>query len=158
MMKLSSPWAIFYRKIESLFIEDPEVTVVFDDETPEVKLYVDNAVKADAIANLLPVEKVFGNVTLKITVVPANNEDIGNLFRTAFNGNPALCYVQHFDTQLTGPMDCVVFQNKVVQYFNDDLYDIHGICSTLYQDIAKDVFELNGQKVSYCTALPDEEQ
>ena len=34
----------------------------------------------------------------------------------------------------------VVFKNCVVQFFNDNLNDCHGIVSTLYQDIASEVF------------------
>jgi hypothetical protein len=35
----------------------------------------------------------------------------------------------------------VVFKNCVVQFFNDNLNDCHGIISTLYQDIAAEIFE-----------------
>ena len=34
----------------------------------------------------------------------------------------------------------VVFVPEVVQFYNDDLGDINGLCSTLYQDLAKDLF------------------
>ena len=71
-MKLSSPWVEFYREIEALFAQDDEVKVVYEEEKNEVKLYVENARKADALAQLLPTEKTFGNVVLKITVIPAN--------------------------------------------------------------------------------------
>lgn len=43
--------------------------------------------------------------------------------------------------------------NKVVQYFNDDLGDAHGVCSTLYQEIAKDVFGEH-EGIFFCTNLP----
>ena len=35
----------------------------------------------------------------------------------------------------------VVFKNCVVQFFNDNLNDCHGIISTLYQDIAAELFK-----------------
>ena len=44
-------------------------------------------------------------------------------------------------------MTYVVFKNCVVQFFNDNLNDCHGLISTLYQDIAAEIFEdanLNG--------------
>jgi hypothetical protein len=44
-----------------------------------------------------------------------------------------------------------VFEKKVVQFFNDQLDDINGNKSTLYQDIAKDVFEKH-EGVYFCTA------
>lgn len=153
-MKLSAPWVNFYRELEALFVQDPEVKVVYEEENNEVKLFVDNARKADALTQLFPAEKEFGNVTLKITVIPANNADVSkaDLLAEAFDGNPALSYIQHVDAVL-GSFDYAVFQNKVVQYFNDDLSDINGLRSTLYQDIAKDVFGEDAG-VFFCTEAP----
>lgn len=150
-MKLSSPWVEFYHKIEALFAQDPEVKVVYEEENNEVKLFVENARKADALTQLLPAEKTFGNVTLKVTVVPANDVTISkaDLLAEAFDGNPALSYVQHVDAVI-GSFDYAVFQNKVVQFFNDNLSDINGNKSTLYEDIAKDVFGTEAG-VFFCT-------
>jgi len=154
-MKLSAPWIEYYQKIEALFGQDPEIRVVYEEEGKEIKLYVENARKADALAQLLPAEKTFGNVTLKITVLPANvdNQDPLTLIQEAFAGNPALDYVQEAET-LFGKMYYAVFANKVVQYFNDDIGDINGLKSTLYQDIAKDVFKPE-LTLHYCTNTSD---
>lgn len=156
-MKLSSPWVEFYRKIEALFEQDDEVKVVYEEGNNEVKLYVENARKADALTQLLPVEKTFGNVTLKITVIPANDGKVSkaDLFAEAFDGNPALSYIQHVDAVI-GTFDYAAFQNKVVQFFNDNLSDINGNCSTLYQDIAKDVFGTEAG-VFFCTEAGSED-
>lgn len=140
-MKLSAPWVEFYRELEALFAQDPEVKVVYEEENNEVKLFVETARKADALTQLLPAEKTFGNVTMKITVVPANNLEVSkaDLIAEAFDGNPALSYVQHVNA-VVGAFDYAVFQNKVVQFFDDNLSDINGNKSTLYENIAKDVF------------------
>jgi len=139
-MKLSAPWIKFYRELEALFAEDEEVRVVYDEEVNEVKLYVENSVKAEALSQLLPEEKTFGNVTLRITVIPGNNVLKGvDLFSRAFEGNPALSYVLPIDCPM-GHFEYAIFKPKVVQFFNDDIGDLNGLCSTLYQDIAKDVF------------------
>lgn len=140
-MKLSSPWVEFYREIEALFAQDPEVKVVYEEEKNEVKLYVENARKADALTQLLPVEKTFGNVTVKITVIPANNTAVSkaDLIAEAFAGNPALSYMHHIDAVI-GAFDYAVFENTVVQFFDDNLSDINGNKSTLYENIARDVF------------------
>lgn len=156
MLKLSSPWQIYYHQINALFEQDPEVKVVFNDEEYELKLFVENPIKADAIAKLLPVEQSFGNVTIKVMVIPANKGSLGDVFRAAFNGNPALSYVADVDTPLTGKLACVVFQNRVVQYFADNMLDVHGVISTLYQDIAKEVLIPDGA-VSYCTDIIEDE-
>lgn len=149
---LSSPWVIFYREVNELFKHDPEVHVVFDEENLEIKLYVDNGNKASALSVLLPEEKEFGNVKLKITVVPANvfGELDGNLFAVAFNGNPIVSYVKQIRDIWYPVLSYVVFRKRVVQYYTDNLRDINGYTSTLYQEIAKDVF---GEKdgVSFCT-------
>lgn len=150
-MKKSSPWVEFYREIEALFAQDDEVKIVYDEENNEVKLYVENARKADALTQLLPAEKIFGNVTMKVTVIPANNAKVSkaDLIAEAFDGNPALSYVQHVDAVI-GAFDYAVFQNKVVQFFDDNLSDINGNKSTLYENIAKDVFGSDAG-VFFCT-------
>ena len=153
---LSSPWVIFYREVNELFKYDPEVHVIFDEDKTQLRLYVDNGEKADALAKLLPTEKEFGTVTLSISVIPANGlkEATGNLFEVALNGNGALSYVKQVNGVWYPTLSFVVFRKKVVQYFTDNLGDINGYTSTLYQDVAKDVFgEWNG--VYYCTDTED---
>ena len=71
-LNLSPPWVVYYRKLSAFFREDSEVKITYDDIEQEIKLYVDNAEKAVALENLLPKEQNFGNVTLYITIVPAN--------------------------------------------------------------------------------------
>ena len=147
-MKLVSPWVNFYREIEALFAKDNEVRVVMDDEVPEVKIFVENSRKADAIAYLLPEEKDFGNVKLKITVIPANDgiQSKFEAIQEAFFGNPILSYVWQAKTPF-GEFDYVVFDADIVQYFNDDMRDVNGNKSTLYQEIAKDVI---GEDANLC--------
>ena len=41
---------------------------------------------------------------------------------------------------MTNPLHYVVFKNRVVQYWSDNLGDINGNTSTLYENIARDVF------------------
>ena len=142
--KLSPPWVKFSREIEMLFAKDPEVRVAYDEDAVEVK--------PDAINELLPDNKMFGEVELKITVIPANilKRDNVALFVKAFEGNPALSYTFTKEGYFSNPMMYIVFAKEVVQFFNDDLSDIYGNCSTLYQDIAKDVFgDIDG--IFFCT-------
>lgn len=153
---LSAPWVTYYRKVNALFKDDPEVMVVYDEIENNMKIYVEEAAKAEAIGTLLPHQMVYGNVTMKITVVPANEdavgigEDLADLLAIAFEGNPALSYVRRIRGVFTNNITYIVFRNRVVQFFNDDLGDINGMCSTLYQDIAKDVFGEH-EGVFFCT-------
>lgn len=154
-IKMSAPWDIFYREINELFKEDPTIKVVYDEETKEIKLYVQSPLKATALNELLPPEMEYGNVSQKITVVPANGFSVNgtegaNKFAIAFNGNPVLSRIVTSGEIFSIPFTYVVFRKEVVQYFNDDLGDVNGQCSTLYQEIAKNVFgTVDG--VYFCT-------
>ena len=154
-LTLSAPWVIYYRQLDALFSRDEEVKVIFDEDNNEIRLYVDNGSKADALTQLLPVEKEFGNYTLKITVIPGNDVLMakGSLVEAAFEGNRAFAYSE--TVQLgTNTMTFIVFIKEVVQYYTDNLGDIHGIHSTLYQDLAEEIFDhIDG--VYYCTDVED---
>lgn len=61
--------------------KDPDVKVLYDDDNNEIRLYVSDSDKAKALSELFPVEKTFGEVKLKITIIPANGASFG--FRTS---------------------------------------------------------------------------
>ena len=143
-LKIVSPWVNYYREIEALFKKDPAVKVVYDEDENEIVLYVQGTDKAQALSKLFPAEKTFGNVTLKITVIPAN-VFTGNkldLFREAFDGNDAVEEILTIQMPFSSnDISYIIFKNEVVQYFNDDLGDAHGLRSTLYEDLAAEIFE-----------------
>ncbi len=154
-LKLSPPWITFYHEVDALFKDDPDVKVAYNEDENVIKLFVENAEKADALTRLLPAQKTFGNITVLIKVIPANKLGVekASLFQTAFEGNPAFAFVKTVSQGLYD-MSYVVFKNRVVQFFNDDLSDINGNRSTLYQEIAKDVFgTIHG--VSFCTDVEE---
>ena len=138
-LNLSAPWTDFYREIQALFKDDPDIQLAYDEDNYVVKMFVEGEEKADALSKLMPSERAFGNVILRVQVIPANENEVSRveLFQKAFKGNTVFSYAK--TTELT-PMSFgasyVVFKNKVVQYFNDDLSDVNGLRSTLYQDIA----------------------
>ena len=151
-VKLSAPWTVYTNQIKALFSQDKNVNVVYDETNSTIKIYVNGATKAEAIQALIPATKQFGNVEVKVDVIPANPENMSrvDLIKAAFEGNPAL------DDIVTGelfgqPIAYAVMKKEVVQYFNDDLSDANGICSTLFQDLAKEVFGEDGS-VYFCTA------
>lgn len=153
-LKMLSPWMVFYREIDAIFKYDAEVQVVYDEDEQVIKLFVDNSSKADALAQILPAEKEFGNVTVQIAVVPSNSllkTSTENLMNRAFVGNGAVRgVISTKDIPGFPSITYVIFKKKVVQYFTDNLGDYNGITSTLYQDIAKDVF-VNTAGVYFCT-------
>lgn len=149
-IKLSPPWITFVHEIQALFEEDPDVKVKYSEADYTCNIYVEDARKADALTQLLPTEKEFGNVKLKINVVPANTEATKvDLFADAFYNNPAVSRIESYDTPF-GRVSYIVFENKVVQFYNDQMDDINGNKSTLFQDIAGDVFGYD-HGVFYCT-------
>ena len=124
-----------------------------------IKLFVANGEKWAAIRQLLPEHIQMGNIDLKIEVVPPNrlegaNNEIGNVYEAAFKNNPVLSYVKKVDNVGIFPLGItyVVFENKVVQFFSDDITSINGYTSTLYQDIARDIFG-QPENVYYCTNI-----
>lgn len=166
---LTSPWVTFYHEIEVFFKKDPEVKVVYDEDENVINLYVDNAEKAAALTELLPVEKTFGAVTLKVNVIPANrinvftlteykanivNQPLNQLYYAALNGNESLKEIIPVIGVFNNPITYVLFKKEVIQYFNDSLGDFNGVCSTLMQNIAKDIFE-NTEGIYFCTDIKD---
>lgn len=161
-LKVLPPWSTFINEIKALFENDPQITfdADFSGDNPSVTLHTNNPEKASALLKLLPDEEEFGNVKLNITVdcYTFSNKTFTTpkeLFETAFSGNPALSYIITTDDYYSWipQFTYVVFKNCVVQFFNDNINDPHGVLSTLYQDIAKDVFvDLNiFEGISYCT-------
>lgn len=163
-LQMLSPWMVRYHEIDVMFKNDPEVHVVLDEENNEVKLFVENARKAYALSHLLPEVVPFGTVELKITVIQPNTESFETLMiqnsidaerpeellRIALVYNPALVFVDVCHGIYTSDIVYVVFANEVVQYYNDDLGDYYGQCSTLYQNIAEHIFKPL-PNVHYCT-------
>lgn len=145
-LKLSPPWITYINMLEALFDGDPQIAFNVDYNYMIVTLAGNNGEKNAALQRLLPTEKKFGNITLKIIIDgPIANIAFPTqkaLFDTAFNGNPAYAYsVTPGDDTWFFSATYVVFKNCVVQFFNDNLNDCHGLVSTLYQDIAAEIFE-----------------
>lgn len=151
-MKLSPPWITFVNKIKALFDGDPDIKFQYDEDEYSLKIFVEDAEKADALMKLLPTQKEFGNVVLKIAVIPADDEiDYLDLFRSAFKGNPNVSDITSVELPAGGLLNFVVFKKEVVQFFNDDTSDLHGVCSTLNENSAREVFGESYDTVYFCT-------
>lgn len=151
---LYAPWFIFMNEVYAMFKDDPDIEIVTKDlhEPYEIKLMVNGQEKAEALSQLLPAGRDFGKVKVFIQVIPANvkSESQLDLFQKALAGNPAFAFTKHGGK---GPfeMDYVVFNKQVVQYYADDTGDLWGLESTLYEDIARDIFE--DIDVCFCTNI-----
>ena len=154
ILKLSAPWEIYYKELNELFKQDEEVHIIYDRDDQIINIYVENEAKADAMYTALPQVKEFGGVTLEINVVPANKTNLrrsrGTTYEDLFYKNPIVNDIVTIDGIMSNPITYIIFEKEVVQYYNDNLGDANGLCSTLYQDIAKRIFcEEDG--VFFCT-------
>ena len=141
-MKLSPPWVKYYNEINSLFGEDPDVTVAFDEDNYKIRLFVDDTDKAAALDRLLLHEKQFGNVTVTVDVIPANTcTDYADLYDIAFRGNDALDSIVVKETPQGDDLTYAVWGFTACQFFNDDISDVNGNCTMLTSDVAKDVMK-----------------
>lgn len=165
-LKLSPPWITYINKVQALFDGDPQIAcnVELSAANPSIVLACNNGDKVTAIKKLLPSEVQFGSITLKIDIDgPESNlafSSTKQLFEVAFKGNPAFayCVAPAEEGYWYADFTYVVFKNCVVQFFNDNLNDAHGIISTLYQDIAAELFDSFipiGSGVAYCTDIED---
>ena len=161
-MKLSPPWITMVNEIMMLFGEDPDITIKYNNDFHEVKIYINDAEKAKALQILLPTRKDFGNVIFYITVIPPNSEskkleniNAKMLFEMAFKNNPVFSFCHTVEGIFSNNITYVVFKNKVVQFFNDNLNDIYGNITTLYEDIARDILDKCYENVFYCTDVAD---
>lgn len=155
-VSISAPWYTYYREIYALLGTDPAIKIDFDDEKMVLTLYVTGDAKATALAHLLPAEKEFGLIKMKIIIIPGNEKKQKvDYLADAFSGNPILSYIFRvpIDVTQSNPMSYVAFRNEVVQYYNDNLGDPHGNVSTLSEILARDVFG-EGDGVFYCTDRP----
>jgi len=155
IIKKSAPWVTYYKELNELFRKDDDVLVVYDEDDNTINVYVEDEVKAGAIQYLLPTEKKFGDVTLFINVIPSNKGsymvNVSNplsVATDAFRDNDAVVAVT--DISDVFPLVYVIFKKRVVQYFDDNLGDVNGNCSTLYETMAKNVF--NDVGIKFCTS------
>ena len=77
-LKLASPWTTCFRQFKAFFQKDPEIRVVFNEDEPAINVYVEKQDKADALTYLIPSAKQFGNVTLRINIIPANQQGVNS--------------------------------------------------------------------------------
>lgn len=160
-LKMSPPWITYVNELTALFKNDPAIKIRYDNDGPSVYLTVNNAPdKAAALAQLLPEEVYFGNVCLDLFIEGEISNKIFvdkvELFETLFGGNSAFAFVYPVEGIFSNRIIYVVFKNCVVQFFNDNLNDLHGNISTLYEDIAADVFEdADIPGVFFCTDIEE---
>ena len=145
-LRLASPWCECYGKIKAFFAKDDEISVVLDEEKHDVRIYVDSVMKAAALNELLKKEIKEKEATLcTVTVISPNDNAVANFMSDiekidqAFWGNPIMKRIE--EARFPFGFTYVVFTPEVVRYYNDSLAEWDRCSSTLYQEIAKEIFE-----------------
>lgn len=149
--QVSAPWYTVHRKLKKLFKGDPEVKVSpldgsVKEEDGKYTVYIscNNAEKLSAIEKLIKTEYDFGGVrmNIKFTAKDGDTEDWEKILKTAFTGNTNVTSIVAVP-DLFDEYYYVIFEDKVVQFYNDEMWDCYGNWNGLYTDIAKDVFKDN---------------
>lgn len=154
-VSLCSPWVNHVNKLIALFGDDPDIHFDYDDDNHEVKLRVVGSDKAEALMNLLEPEVQFGNVTLKVTVIPANVAmSVPQMLANALKGNPHFSQVMTLDIG-GNTFNYFLFKKEVAQYWNDNLGHPQGTTTTLYETLAEELLG-NNQGALFCTEAEEE--
>jgi hypothetical protein len=155
-VNVSAPWWTYYRKLDALFGKDPDIHTTFQEDEKRIIFRVENKDKAEALTKLLPETVIFGNVkvTIHILIPDGETDTRAELIKKALKGNPVLSYDQAVEGVMTNPLHYFVMRNEVAQFWNDNLHDINGRESYLYEDLAREIIgEDDG--VMFCTNTHD---
>lgn len=157
-LKLSAPWEIYCRKVQALFSKDPEIAVSGITQrggTSVMTIQTCNMDKYNALMQVFPTVKCFGYTALQIDIrVPNEDEfkpDLQNLMEDLFDGNEAVDKICVSLDPFGNEQTYVMFKPEVMQFFNDNIRDYNGICTTVAENLARDVLEKDAEKVNFCT-------
>lgn len=157
--KLSSPWEEVHHALEAFFEKDD--TVVVDAEisanyTLGISCYSEK--KYNALKKVLRQEYKFGNVVLRIflyllsdkrtNTTTFSTKDPAKNIEAALSGNELF---DHIESRIImgSKLSYCLFKKEVVQFYNDDLTDLNGLESTLAENIAEIIFDVDD--VYFCT-------
>lgn len=152
---LSPPWDIYVSKVKALFKGDKEVVLKYDEDERTLNMFVSSFVKAEALNKIMPKNVSFGNVSLIINIITPDDEisDIADTFRAAFKDNPNVTDIVSIKDPFDNYINYMIFKKEVVQFYDDDISDIYGLCSTLNEDIAREVFSEFKSDIRFCTDI-----
>lgn len=160
IVKLSPPWYTYHRKVQALFMRDPQVHMKdlaqISGGNYSYMILVDDKAKAEAIKEILPQRVEMGGITIHADILGPDEDIVAltkkselEIYNTAFSGNPV------FEKTLStsyGPFAAsyCIFKKEVIQFWNDDLSDYQGNYNGLAADIAREL--LKSEHISFCTS------
>ena len=146
-LKLSSPWERIHHILLALFATDEDIVIGDIDDEYNMDITVYNYDKFQALDRILKKEFELGNITLKITLLNAvDNEDTtpADDLVTIFEGNPYFSRVEVLKDPMGFDKAFCLFSKEVFQYYNDNACDPRGIESNLVEKVALELFECEG--------------
>lgn len=164
---LAAPWTVYFRELKAFFQNDPEVDITFDESAAVVHVHCDSADKAKLLEKYLPEHVSFGHAALDIQVheplddrlteeeaTEIAERSVIDELSALFSGNQAFSYLKWVDNPGHYLVVYVVFKREVVSFFNDNVHDVRGFTSMLYEDLAEDIF-VNREGIIFCTDTRD---
>ena len=140
---LSAPWDIYRKKLLALFDKDEDIEVKGVTNDYELHIVSSNIRKFNALRNLLPPIKTFGNVTLRI-IIDYKEEQAFNYrqaIKDLFNDNGRVTQIVDVKDPASISHVFVLFKPEVIQFFSDNMFDYNGLWSGLAQDLCTEIFE-----------------
>lgn len=156
-LKFSAPWEIYCRKVQALFSKDPEIAVSDITQrggTRIMRIQTCNMDKYNALMQVFPTVKYFGDAALQIDIPTPEGKFERDLFDTMqdlFDGNEAVDKVCVSLDPFGNEQIYVMFKPEIMQFFNDNIRDYNGICTTVAENLARDVLEKDAEQVNFCT-------
>ena len=148
-MGKTSPWVGWVNKLTQFFSNDPNIEIVYNGlGTPEVvDVYIQGEAKFEAAIRLIGEQRTFGSFVLNIryhlgNVVNVKEKSTEAYIRDLFDGNASVHDIVVIRPEFTNnPFTYVEFENKTVQYWDDNLGNPHGYETTLNELLANDIFK-----------------
>mgnify|MGYP003321061786 CR=1 FL=1 len=161
-VKLSPPWDGYMNMLASFFKGDKRVRVGGCDDKRVGTIEVFDTKMYCALEQVLNKKIRFGNVTLRIRIVPANDlkafkntmTDLAAL-KVVLSGNPAFAKFITRKTEVGNAVFCM-FKPVVLMWYNDNLGSPYKQTASVYELAAQTVFK--GCGASYATEPVREEE
>ena len=153
-LKKSPPWVTYINEIKQLFKRDPDVSIAekYSEDHADVRIGVTNRQKYAAFVQLLPSFKAFGDYRVNVDVFIMENreeKDTRALLKRMFDGNDVVGTIATLPIP-GGEATYVSFQPDIAQFSDDNISDIYGNTTMLYEDIAREILNVPAG-VFFCT-------
>lgn len=147
---ISAPWIAYAHKVIAAFGDDPEIAVdIGDADVSEgfltIEIICTNYVKYKALQEIVnaPDEISGVRIDMRFTYTGTDRDKRTSLYEAALRGNPYFNSV----IQLSDPRDenvkytFALFNNEVVQYFDDDISDYYGCNNMVPEDLFREILK-----------------